>query len=210
MLAPAERPHDPLEGIVVVTRWLVDLFAGPVSAQVLAGPHPATGLPARLATPIDRLRRLPGEVASGAVASEAERVRLMVNAPGGIPAPPYASWWLERTLDGAAAARAAAVYREDGLDADRAAGPPDALAVQLEYLLFLLQHQRAARATNQPNLEVAARAREAEFLAEHLAPWIPAFTAAVRGATRQPEWLAAVESLEALLAAEQARVGGCS
>lgn len=199
----ATRPPDALDEAASLSRWLADLFAGPLTAAIVQGPARAASADGHLALRVALVRRMAAGCPGGLSALEAERVRLFVNASGGVPAPPYASWWMERTVRGAAAERAAVFYRADGLDTLAGAGPADSLAVELEYVHYLLQHQRAARATDEPRLEAQAREREARFLQEHVRPWIPAFVRAARSATREETWIAAVELLEAFLAAEE-------
>ena len=139
---------------------------------------------------------------------EAERVRLFVNAPGGVPAPPYASWWMESTLAGETSREVERFYGEEGLRGEPGAGPPDYLPALLEFLHFLLQHQVAARRTGQNVLERSGRAREREFLERFLTPWLPAFCAAAMQATREPFWRQSLALLEAFAAAEAERLAG--
>lgn len=193
MTSQRDAVPDRLETAATLAGWLVDLFGGPLAQGVLDERPDSCVLPA-------------ARGGSSIAALESERVRLFVNAPGGVPVPPYGSWWTESTLCGEIAATAAAMLREDGLELEPGAGPADAIPVCLEYLRFLLQHQRAAHLTRQPQLERAARSREQRFLAEVLDPWIAPFCRAVRDATREPFWSEAASVLESFVAAERERV----
>jgi TorA maturation chaperone TorD len=151
---------------------------------------------------VSRLR----SAAAGA-SPEAERVRLFVNAPGGVPAPPYGSWWLEETLQGRSTEEVAAFYRQEGLQSSGGAGPADYLPAELEFLHFLLQHQRAARVTRSESLEQQGRESERQFLERFLLPWLPAFCSGARQATADPFWLSVFDLLEAFIAGEVEATG---
>ena len=127
---------------------------------------------------------------------ESERIRLFVNAPGGVPAPPYGSWWLDGTLAGPSTAAVEAIYGREGLRPGTGAGPADFLPAELEFMHFLLQHQIAARRTGATDLEHDARRRERRFLDDHVVRWVPRFLAAAREATDDPYWTAAFDLLE--------------
>lgn len=191
-----------INGRSALARWLTDVFAGPVRSSHVAavGKLHAPGLETEIEGVQQALRGAPAAVA---LALENERVRLFVNAPGGIAAPPFASYWIEGRLQGETSAAIAQFLRRDGLDA--AAGSADALSVGLEYVHFLLQHQRAARATDQPTLEADARLREAQFVGQFLATWIPTFAAKARAAARLPAWGPVLDLLEAFVATERHR-----
>ena len=115
------------------------------------------------------------------------RVRLFVNGPGGIPLPPYGSWWIDGTMIGPSSMELADFYRQDGLRNTAGGGPVDFLPAELEFLHFLLQHQIAAVMTHQDDLANHARSREYEFL-----DWF---------------WLAAFNLLERFLESERGRLG---
>jgi TorA maturation chaperone TorD len=136
---------------------------------------------------------------------EAERVRLFEAATGGVPAPPYGSWWLEGCLGGETSRAVANFYREEGLQPGN--GPADYLSTELELVQFLLRHQRAGRLTGQEETASSARQREHEFISLFLLPWVPDFCTAGRRATTDHFWIAIFDLLETLLHAEQARLG---
>ncbi len=139
--------------------------------------------------------------------AESDRIRLFVNAPGGTPLPPFAGWWIDGTLGGRTSAEVAAVYAAEGLQVDAAAGPPDGLSCELEFLAFLLRHQLAARETGRTGLESPCRERERDFLERFLLPWIPELVRRGRIAAAGTVWRDVLEEIGALVAAEARRVG---
>lgn len=138
---------------------------------------------------------------------EAERVRLVVNAPGGIALPLEASWWIDGAIGGPTTQAVSEFMREEGLLASRAAGQPDSLPALLELLHVLLQHQRASALTGQPDLASRAEARERDLLERFLRPWIPRACAAGREATDSTWWTAVLTLLETLVNRELERLG---
>lgn len=142
----------------------------------------------------------PGDVA-------ADQVRLFVNAAGGVPAPPYASWYLDGTLGGASAAWAAEAYAAQCLEvAEEAGQPADYVGTELEFLHLLCRHQMAARATGDAAALSAAREAESAFLRGHFCRWVPLFAKAMREAAPGPVFAAAAELLDALCAEETGRL----
>ncbi len=142
------------------------------------------------------------------VALEAELVRLCVNAPGGVPAPPYASWYLDGALLGPSREWAAEQYRRQGLAAAADAGQPaDFIAVEFEYLYFLCRHQRAARLTGDAAALASASRAEAEFFRQHLSRWLPLFARDLAAAAAPAGAFArAGEALAAFCAEETGRL----
>lgn len=137
----------------------------------------------------------------------ADQVRLFVNAAGGVPAPPYASWHLEGTLGGASAAWAAEAYAAQCLEVAEDGGqPPDYIATELEFLHLLCRHQLAARATGDTAGLAAAREAEAAFLLGHFCRWVPRFAKAMRDAAPGPVFAGVAEVLDALCAEETLRL----
>jgi TorA maturation chaperone TorD len=189
-----------LAGRHAICGWLSRVLDG-----APAGPAPTPEEAGGAVELADSLRRLPQCGNSADV--EGERIRLFVNAPGGVPAPPYGSWWVERKLEGEMTARLAEFYEAEGLRATRGTGPADYIPAELEFLQFLLAHQRAALVTRQDELETQTRRTEREFLDRFLANWIPEFCSAVKAATADRFWLGVIAVLEAVLDAERHRVG---
>jgi TorA maturation chaperone TorD len=190
-----QDPAD-LEQRSALARWLSDLFSG--HGDPSAAPPPTDRLPPAVSGAATRLGAIPS-ASDLRDRVESERVRLFVNAPGGVPAPPYGSWWLDGTLAGSSTAAVEAIYADEGLRPGSGAGPADFLPTELEFVHFLLQHQIAARRTGATDLEHDARRRERRFLDDHVVRWIPPFLAAAREATADPTWIAAFDLLEHLL-----------
>ena len=139
--------------------------------------------------------------------TEAERVRMFVNAPGGIPLPPYGSWWMDVELMGPSCTALADFYKEEGLRNADGAGPVDFLPAEMEFLHFLLQHQLAATLTHQDDLIAQIQARIQEFQDRFLLPWVPEFCRKGREITEDPYWVAVFAALEDFLTPKRDRVG---
>jgi TorA maturation chaperone TorD len=117
--------------------------------------------------------------------TQADHARLFLNAPEGVAAPPYASWYLDGCLLGPSASWVAAAYRQQQVEiAPEGGEPPDYLACELEFIL----------------------GAERRFIEGHLACWIPQFLARVRAGRPGAVFAAAADLLTQLLAIEQHRV----
>ncbi|HET8646749.1 MAG TPA: molecular chaperone TorD family protein [Vicinamibacteria bacterium] len=179
----------------------VDLVPPDAPPEILLRDYPLTA--EALAALAAALRRAPAaDIAS-------DRVRLFVNAMGGVAAPPYASWYLDGTLAGPAAVQAAEAYAAQCLEAAGDSGhPPDYLGTELEFLNLLCRHQVAAQATGDAAAGTAAGQAEASFLLGHFCRWVPHFAKAMRGAAPGPVFGRLAGALEALCAEEQRRLTG--
>jgi TorA maturation chaperone TorD len=135
--------------------------------------------------------------------TQADHVRLFVNAMEGVAAPPYASWYRDGTLGGPTTSWVAATYLAQQIAIAAEAGePPDYLPCELGFLHFLSRHEFAARQTgDRPALADALAARH-RFITSHFAHFVPMFLARVRGAHAGPVFAAAAELLGRLLAEE--------
>lgn len=104
---------------------------------------------------------------------QSEYTYLFINAPGQLPAPPYASVYLSKDqLCGLRIHEVLEFYRAAGVGVPASFSDlPDHLAVELEFMVYLLQNNL---------LEL----RE-QFLKEHFLLWVPAFSAKVQQAARQ-------------------------
>jgi TorA maturation chaperone TorD len=107
----------------------------------------------------------------------------------------------------------AGFYRAFGLDPSRAEPErPDHVALELEFVAFLLLKKRLALASGAPDEDIAERVslcEEAErtFFREHLAWWIPSFTRGLRRKAGSGFYVEAGRVLAALLPVERARFG---
>ncbi len=133
--------------------------------------------------------------------AQADAVRLLVTNPAGVPAPPYASWYLDGCLLGPTTRWVEAEYASAGLDVAADAGEPaDYLGAELEYLFFLSRHEHAARIVADLTALSSVRDRERRFHDQHFSRWVPAFISAVRGATPAPVLKFTADVLEAFVA----------
>lgn len=137
---------------------------------------------------------------TSADAAAADHARLFVNAPRGVAAPPYASWYLDMQLQGPSSRWVERAYAEQGLERAADSGePPDYLGVELEFLHFLARHELAARGTNDDaSLRIVIDA-ERRFVLNHVARWLPPFIANIRVAEPGPVFAAAAELLWAVV-----------
>jgi TorA maturation chaperone TorD len=140
---------------------------------------------------------------------QAEQTRLFLNAPGGVVALPYASWYLDGFLLGPACDWAAEEYSLQSLESDPAAGEPaDFIAIELEYMFFLCRHERAARLTGDQAALAAATQAQARFFFDHLIRWLPKFVERLRAGSPRGVYLALAQLLEAFLVEEGQQLAG--
>jgi TorA maturation chaperone TorD len=107
----------------------------------------------------------------------------------------------------------AGFYRAFGLEPARDVPErPDHLALELEFMAFLLMKKRLASAAAGGDNEGAERARvcaeaEAAFIRDHLAWWVPSFAAGLRRKASQGFYAALGRVLAALMPLERRRLG---
>ena len=104
---------------------------------------------------------------------QSEYTYLFINAPGHLPVPPYASVYLSKDqLCGLKIHEVLEFYRAAGVGVPSSfSDPPDHLAVELEYMVYLLQNNL---------LELRER-----FLKEHFLLWVPSFSVKVQEAAQR-------------------------
>jgi DMSO reductase family type II enzyme chaperone len=101
----------------------------------------------------------------------------------------------------------AAFYRAFGLQvADDAGERQDHLCLELEFLTVLCAKEAFALQTD-PDLAMATRAAQKQFLREHLGRWIPAFASRVADSTADPTLLALTRFARTFIEQECARHG---
>lgn len=101
---------------------------------------------------------------------EAEYVRLFVSEHGGVPAPPYHSYYhgSDRLLMRRPARDMVRRLAEAGLDMGGISEPPDHVAVEVEYLFYLVESVYAG--------DHSELASELDSFAAEMAEWLPQFT----------------------------------
>lgn len=137
----------------------------------------------------------------------ADHTRLFVNGRGGVAAPPYASWYLDRQLLGPSSRWVEQAYARQGLERAPDAGEPaDYLGAELEFLFFLARHELAARSTADHDALRAVLDSERQFVLGHMARWVPAFISRIRSAEPGPVFAAATDLLSAVVEQEVKRL----
>ncbi len=108
---------------------------------------------------------------------KAEHTRLFTNAPGGVPAPPYASVYLDSNAmllqEGASSARD--FYLRAGLEPGEEAEMPDHVSVELAFAAHLLRG-------GDPGILK-------DFVKSHLDRWLPLFLAKIEEAEPHPFYM---------------------
>lgn len=135
-----------------------------------------------------------------------EHARLFVG-PFQLVAPPYGSLYLDdaKTVMGDSTARVAAFYHQCGLHlADDFHELPDHIAVELEFMSFLVFKQREAETSGNPDESARIRNLQREFLRTFLLPWLPLFTAAVIDDGEAPFYQAIARCSAAFVTADYA------
>jgi len=113
-----------------------------------------------------------------------DHARLFVG-PYSLLAPPYGSVYLdgERKLMGDSTLDAARRYRESGLElANGFSEAPDHIAVELEFMHYLVCKECAAIERSEQESVMEWLARQQGFLEVHLGVWVPEFVEEVRKA----------------------------
>lgn len=207
---PAVKP-PPIEQLAAEAALaeLLALIFGPASDQALArarelcvalaADDPAALELARLAALLDMLE--PG-------GWDAQRVATFsVGTSADCPAFETAYFAAEAHRQPHRMADLSGLYRAFGVAPAPAAGRPDDLAVELEFLAFMLRKEAWAREHGgAPRVAQVQRGLRI-FLAEHLGRWAPAFAARVRERAAATIFGPAAALLEELVAAQLRRLG---
>jgi TorA maturation chaperone TorD len=135
----------------------------------------------------------------GAAKVREEHMRLFLVNP---VVPPYESLYTPAQADGGGivAARLTREYADSGLAlAPSLAEPPDAVAVELEFMAFLTEQE--ARAWSHGSLDEAVQvlAHEQRFLVQHLDRWFPALARRVRTAAPEGFYATVAEATDAFV-----------
>lgn len=127
--------------------------------------------------------------------------------PFEIPAIPYASVYLEkgRRLMGDSSMAVKKLYKQAGV-AQEVEGPPDHIALELEFMNFLLLKQVECRENGNGEEEAEYLRFEHLFLSEFLAGWMVPFANAIREGSKSPFYLALADLLVIFVSSEVRRI----
>jgi len=120
-----------------------------------------------------------------------EYTRLFINSVPHVPAPPYASVYLDgdNTLQGKTTEKIRDYYRSCGFDIVDPSLPADHLALQLEFLAQLADEERLDR--------------EEFFISRYFRPWYTRFAHRVLTATEHPFYRVSVQLTDLMTKEEQ-------
>jgi TorA maturation chaperone TorD len=195
--------------ITPLRAWVYDQLAQVFDGDLDGGSAPPVPAGLDQSPVLDAIAALRSGLASARAQAQAQadHVRLFLNAPGGVAAPPYASWYLDGQLMGPATTWAARAYASQGLEAEPGAREPaDYIGAELEFMYFLVRHEMAARRTGDGEALRASLASQARFVREHLAHWLPAFIERIRAHQPGAVFAAAVGLLDLVLQDDKHRL----
>jgi len=111
-----------------------------------------------------------------------EYTRLFINGVPHVAAPPYGSVYLDKSLQGAYAARTLSFYHEKGCNMSDNADLPDHIVHELEFLSHLA--------------ESGDEKGESKFLEKHFLTWFPEFRKRVHSEARLPYYRLVVTMID--------------
>jgi TorA maturation chaperone TorD len=118
-----------------------------------------------------------------------EYTRLFINGVPHVVAPPYASVYMDKSLQGAFALKTLNFYREKGFGMEESADLPDHLVHELEFLSLLAEEEDLAG--------------EEEFLSTLFRPWYKQFCPRVAKETRHPYYRMVVTIIDSFTKEEE-------
>jgi putative dimethyl sulfoxide reductase chaperone len=126
--------------------------------------------------------------------------RLFVG-PGKLGAPPYGSYYLEpeKQVMGESTMAVRGFYEQAGLVLEGFSDLPDHLAVELEFLSYLLQQALSSAAGGDGAAYSHWVGLRKEFLSRFVSGWFEAFCAEIRGSEPDAFYLALADCLEAVV-----------
>ena len=118
-----------------------------------------------------------------------EYTRLFINGVPHVVAPPYASVYMDQSIQGAFALKTLNFYREKGFGMEESADLPDHLVHELEFLSLLAEEEDLAG--------------EEEFLSKLFRPWYKQFCPRVAKETRHPYYRMVVTIIDSFTKEEE-------
>jgi TorA maturation chaperone TorD len=180
-----ERELKEREGLYSLLRAL---FSYPLTETVLGAVASLALEPGSPMAPgLRQLQQRIREAVDGRALVEALNVEMsrLMEGPGRVPAPPFASFYLhgERLMGPAAAAARRFYLQWSAMPDTEWRIPPDHIALELGFLAYLAR--RAAEATHDAERWRILQASR-EFLRRHVLPWLPRFCEALASSTTDP------------------------
>ncbi|OQX16704.1 MAG: hypothetical protein BWK76_11260 [Desulfobulbaceae bacterium A2] len=170
-------------------------------------PENLTTLMSELEVPADEACRL---LAEGLQQASQEELLVEYSAlflgPFGAPAHPYGSVYLEQAglLMGDSSMAVQKCYLEAGLT-QKAEGPPDHIALELEFMSFLINKAAEAEAAGDSARQQDFARRQGLFLSRFLASWVIPFANAIRAHAQLAYYRALADCLVIFIATESHR-----
>ena len=130
-----------------------------------------------------------------------EYSRLFVG-PFGLKAPPYGSIYLdnERTVMGPSTMETIRFYEEEGLARDESFNElPDHIAVELEFMYFLIFREAEALQKGESGRAEVYRQKQEDFRSRFLDKWVPPFCGNMKEGTDNCFYLALADCLYTLI-----------
>lgn len=135
--------------------------------------------------------------ASTEEALRVEYARLFVG-PYELKVPPYGSVYLdgERRLMGESTLGVIQLYEEAGLIiGGEVKEPPDHIAIELEFMYYLLAKEAEAKEKDETEKALAFRKMRQRFFGQYLRAWIPPFCQKIKESSEHPFYLALAHCL---------------
>lgn len=135
---------------------------------------------------------------------QTEYTGFFINAPGGVPAPPYGSVYLEpgHQVMGETTRAVEAFYADAGLAMEGSEEPADYLPIELEFMAYLTDLEVVADAEEREADVAETRLDQARFLKQHLGAWVPKFCQQAAAGEPPAFYAWAIDLLQQFVAAE--------